>query len=111
MCRLSADTGLPEATCLVSHSQGSVSDFADNGFCVQSNKSMQELACTMEWKTASPNSSLWKADLFEQPSKKAGLEKGSERYVRSRPALRPLGGSLVILTPFSRMEMGKMGEG
>ena len=37
------------------------------------------LACTMEWKTAKPNSSLWKAALLVQPSKKLGLEKGSER--------------------------------
>ena len=38
-----------------------------------------QLTWTMEWKTASPNSSLWKALLLEQPSKKLGLEKGSER--------------------------------
>ncbi len=37
------------------------------------------LACTMEWKTAKPNSSLWKAALLVQPSKKLGLENGSER--------------------------------
>lgn len=69
------------------------------------------LTCTMEWKNARPKSILRNEASLAQPSKKSGDEMGSLLYVRSSPALRPLGASLVILTPFSRMEMGKIGEG
>mmetsp|Transcript_5387 Transcript_5387/g.10055 ORF Transcript_5387/g.10055 Transcript_5387/m.10055 type:complete len:229 (-) Transcript_5387:2036-2722(-) len=65
----------------------------------------------MEWKKASPKRSLRNASSFTQPLKKSGLLMGSLKYVRRRPARRPLGASFVILMPFSRMVMGKIGEG
>jgi hypothetical protein len=43
--------------------------------------------------------------------KNAGSEIGSLRYDLSRLALRPLGGSLVILTPFCSTDTGNAGEG
>ena len=47
----------------------------------------------------------------EQPVKKVGSQIGSMRYERVIFARRPLGGSLVILTPFCSTVTGKCGEG
>jgi hypothetical protein len=53
------------------------------------------------WKKVRPKSSGFQAALLgpATPSKKSGSEIGSARYEPSRLAFRPLGGSLVILTP------------
>lgn len=45
------------------------------------------------------------------PSKNYSLEIGSVRYDPVRLAFSPLGGSLVILTPFCRIAVGNLSEG
>ena len=48
---------------------------------------------------------------LEQPAKNSSSEMGSFMYDLMMLAFNPFGGSLVILTPFCRTEMGKWGEG
>ena len=48
---------------------------------------------------------------FLQVVKNSGSEIGSLKYERMMLARSPLGGSLVILTPFCRTETGKLGLG
>jgi len=43
--------------------------------------------------------------------KNSGSEMGSLRYDRMTLERRPLGGSLVILTPFCSTDTGKFGDG
>jgi hypothetical protein len=50
-------------------------------------------------------------DWFLLPSKNYGLEIGSVKYDPVRFAFKPLGGSLVILTPFCRIAVGNFSEG
>mmetsp|Transcript_18459 Transcript_18459/g.55661 ORF Transcript_18459/g.55661 Transcript_18459/m.55661 type:complete len:222 (-) Transcript_18459:1094-1759(-) len=65
------------------------------------------------WKKASPKASFLKAQALDPsvPSKKASSESGSARYEPSMLARKPLGGSLVILTPFCKIETGKCVDG
>ena len=68
-------------------------------------------SCTIEWKNARPNMSLRNSASFVHVSKNSESLTGYDWNVRSRPARSPLGGSLVILTLFSRMGTGKMSDG
>merc|ERR550514_53811 len=65
------------------------------------------------WKKHRPKSIGFHANAFGPctPSKNSGSEIGSAMYEPSRLARRPSGGSLVILTPFCRMETGKAPDG
>jgi hypothetical protein len=65
------------------------------------------------WKKVRPKSIGFHAHALgpSTPLKNSGSEIGSERYEPRMLARSPLGGSLVILTPFCRMETGKAGEG
>merc|ERR1719399_1378507 len=65
------------------------------------------------WKKQRPKSIGLKAKALGPltPSKNSGSEIGSETYEPSRLARSPRGGSLVILTPFWRMETGKAFDG
>ena len=65
------------------------------------------------WKKHRPRSNGFHPCAFgpPTPSKKDGSEIGSWMKEPSRLARRPSGGSLVILTPFWRMETGKAGDG
>jgi hypothetical protein len=67
----------------------------------------QALACASAWKKHSPSSSRLNSAGRPQPSKKAGSEAGSDRRLPTRLARRPLGGSLVILTPAWGREGGR----
>jgi len=69
------------------------------------------LSWTSAWKKVRPNSSFCHTSCFLEPQKKAGSEMGWLRYDRSRLALMPFGGSLVIFTPFCRMLTGNLSDG
>merc|ERR1719324_2150588 len=65
------------------------------------------------WKKVRPKSIGFHAHALGPvtPPKNSGSEMGSWTQLPSRLARKPRGGSLVILTPFCRMETGKAAEG
>mmetsp|Transcript_14313 Transcript_14313/g.34816 ORF Transcript_14313/g.34816 Transcript_14313/m.34816 type:complete len:215 (+) Transcript_14313:1442-2086(+) len=68
-------------------------------------------SCMLLWKNARPKIILRQLTSLVHVSKNSESDNGSDMNVRSSPARRPLGASLVIFTEFSRMVMGKMGDG
>lgn len=63
------------------------------------------------WKKHKPKRSFLNASFCLQLSNHSGSQMGSLRYERPMLALSPLGGSLVILTPFCKTETGKWSAG
>ena len=68
-------------------------------------------SCSHACRKQRPKSILRHTSCFSHLLKNSGSEIGSERYEPRMLARRPFGGSLVILTPFCRMETGKCGDG
>ena len=69
------------------------------------------LTCTKEWKNASPKTIFRHALSLVLDSKNSVSDRGSEVHVRCKPAFKPEGASLVILTEFSKIPTGKVGLG
>ena len=68
-------------------------------------------SCIDEWKNARPKHILRQDVSLVHVSKNSLSDSGSDMNVRIKPARRPFGASLVILTEFSRIVIGKIGEG